>query len=223
MTNFFNPFTETQKKTLKSLTYKKDDGTLKSKKYPSFTESDKKQITKKARILYKKNNKWIEEEENVSKKQFEKLSFKEKLVQIYLLPYFKFTPENDFKHRRDEILTQTFTHKIPKNILYQISSLNFDKNIVFHYPESKITYIPIFHKNILKKKLYSFKDIKAILVIDHKNDLVSILLRDEKGQVREIGATRFNKQNVENIAEKLNTPGLNFVSSITTENPIEEL
>ena len=97
----------------------------------------------------------------------------------------------------------------------KLDGFNYQDDIVFHFTNSGIVYVPIYNTdvpNVNNKSRYLklLKDnIKCILVYSTKGvDSFGILLRDSKGIVKEIGPVRSNKKYLQSVLDKLNTTNL---------------
>lgn len=147
--------------------------------------------------------------------------FDEKLRNLFLVSYFKFTPQNVFQKRYIEMFTEPFVTSIDSapNLKEKLKGFNYRSDIVFYFKNSGIVYIPIFNNDVqilknrsTKRYLNNLRDnMKCILIYSTKGiDSFGILLRDSTGVVKEIGPVKSKKQYLRNVSAKLNTLNLDL-------------
>jgi hypothetical protein len=197
--NLFKPFIKTQSK-------------IKLNPRQKISPRSRQNIIRMSRSLYKtaavsfdKNN-WFSEMTSIAP---DDMSFKDHLKNVYLVSFFRFTPSSKFGNRHVEMFEQQYTRKLPKNTTSKLKYFNYNRNIVFHYPDSNLTYVPIFR--ITKKKFPGGKDVIGIIVIAHEVSQFAILIRDEAGVVQEIGPASLKAENLKAAAHNFQSKNVSYI------------
>ena len=145
------------------------------------------------------------------------------LRDMFLLSFFRYTPEYKFVKRREEMVSKMYDTSL-KGFKYPIeeaiSKLNYHPQILFNFGD--ILYVPIFDVSFSDNSIDEMTDeqyiitmkenIKCIIVYSEKgpDPLIAILLRDSDGDVQEIGPVKFTQQYFEAIKQRLNDASLSL-------------
>jgi hypothetical protein len=154
--------------------------------------------------------------DSVLSSDFDELSFRDHLRNVFLVPFFKYTPQAQFQKRNVEMFTQSYTtssSSVPAELRSRLQQFNYHPNLVFHFKEiqpSPVTYVPIFESNIdlhnlpVKQQIKKLStSVQAVLVFTSGN--IAVLLRGADGVVQEIGPVKNNAESVNAIKRILGT------------------